>query len=97
MKTTMRIHATEVRFHYAQDEGSPADTDGQFFGSLASLKRAGNAPPLDGRWAEVRLSDGSVYELDADGSSWAVDGSTSREYDTLVDAVDHLEVVANER
>lgn len=95
-RSTERTHATMISFHYAEEENNPADTDGQYYTSLASLRRNGNARPVNGRWAEITLSNGDTYELDADGSDWAIDGDTSRGYETLADAVDQLEVIANE-
>jgi hypothetical protein len=91
-----RIKATSISLDYAGDEG-PDHTDGQHFDSLKDLnRRFSGVMPKEGRGAKVTLSDGEEVEIGADGNDWAINGSTFRGYETLNEAIDHLEVMKNE-
>ena len=92
-----RIKATSISLRYADDEGPDHTTDGQHFDSLKDLNcRFSGVMPREGRGAKVTLSDGEEVKIGADGNDWAINGSTSRGYKTLNEAIDHLEVMKNE-
>jgi len=91
MRTTKSIHAKSISITPAPEEADTlrdvSGADGWHADDVHQLGRGVPNAPVEGRSATVRLSDGEVFELTADGDVWRLDTSTYATLDRAVEGI----------